>query len=275
MSSNYGLLFDRILFDVSSLILLFAGVRRDWLVAVWVSTRVQGAKYGQATRTGFQVGRHCRESQDCCSAVAAFVRVATGRYSTSLLPTSTGRQEGPEELRNLSLLPGLCWPLSSSLQKLFQKIIIIAIDAFLRNMPVRLPQVRAVCRPSAAPEKELKMHLCSLLLSDSAVVLSMATVNGEHPYWYCALNYWLYCLGSKLHPAQGSSRLDIDSKYLTSMWCPFQRLFNYISGQNEAELRMQMTAPVRERVSESGGEIESDIITSFFIPFEYQASTNL
>lgn len=62
------------------------------------------------------------------------------------------------------------------------------------------------------------------------------------------------------------------AKYGQATRTGFQRLFNYISGQNEAELRMQMTAPVRERMSESGGEIESDFITSFFIPFEYQAT---
>lgn len=60
--------------------------------------------------------------------------------------------------------------------------------------------------------------------------------------------------------------LYVDTEHLMSL----QRLFNYISGQNEAQLKMKMTAPVREHVLQSGAEIEDDITVSFFLPFAYQ-----
>jgi hypothetical protein len=50
-----------------------------------------------------------------------------------------------------------------------------------------------------------------------------------------------------------------------------QRLFKYISGENEAGSKIEMTAPVRVKVYPSQGPFCGNNFTvSFFVPFAYQ-----
>ncbi|KAM9704255.1 heme-binding protein 2 [Menidia menidia] len=53
----------------------------------------------------------------------------------------------------------------------------------------------------------------------------------------------------------------------------FRRLFNYIQGNNQNKVKVEMTAPVTFRVVPGAGPAcESQFITSFYIPDEHQAS---
>ncbi|XP_052680653.1 heme-binding protein 2-like isoform X2 [Crassostrea angulata] len=51
----------------------------------------------------------------------------------------------------------------------------------------------------------------------------------------------------------------------------FWKLFNYIQGENEKEMKVEMTAPVSTRVEPGAGpNCESTFTVSFFIPPEHQ-----
>jgi len=51
----------------------------------------------------------------------------------------------------------------------------------------------------------------------------------------------------------------------------FHRLFDYISGANELNMKIDMTAPVTTRVIPGPGPAcESNFTVSFFVPFKYQ-----
>merc|ERR1711869_161154 len=56
-----------------------------------------------------------------------------------------------------------------------------------------------------------------------------------------------------------------------STW--LMRLFNYISGKNEAQVKIPMAAPVTARITPGAGPAcEQDFVVSFFVPFADQAN---
>ena len=64
---------------------------------------------------------------------------------------------------------------------------------------------------------------------------------------------------------------DIDAAMDTG----FQRLFSYISGENEGNIHVNMTAPVLTRVLPGAGpNCESTFEISFFTPFGFQSVDN-
>eukprot|EP00882_Tetradesmus_deserticola_P006489 GHRQ01006828.1.p1 GENE.GHRQ01006828.1~~GHRQ01006828.1.p1 ORF type:complete len:232 (+),score=99.18 GHRQ01006828.1:32-727(+) len=61
-------------------------------------------------------------------------------------------------------------------------------------------------------------------------------------------------------------------KYDKAVATGFWRLFKYISGNNEQEQKVEMTAPVTVRVTPSQGPFCEDNFTiSFFVPFDFQS----
>jgi len=62
-------------------------------------------------------------------------------------------------------------------------------------------------------------------------------------------------------------------KYDKAVATAFWRLFKYISGNNEQQQKVEMTAPVTVRVTPSQGPFcEDNFTVSFFIPFAVQAA---
>jgi len=62
--------------------------------------------------------------------------------------------------------------------------------------------------------------------------------------------------------------------YDKAMYDGFMTLFRFISGTNEKQAKIPMTAPVKTRIVPGPGPTcENDFIISFFIPFEFQAET--
>jgi hypothetical protein len=60
-------------------------------------------------------------------------------------------------------------------------------------------------------------------------------------------------------------------KYDKAVAAGFWRLFKYISGNNEQQQKVEMTAPVTVRVIPSQGPFCEDNFTiSFFVPFDFQ-----
>lgn len=54
----------------------------------------------------------------------------------------------------------------------------------------------------------------------------------------------------------------------------FRRLFNYIEGENEDNVKIPMTAPVVTRVNASSGPFcKSEFTVAFFVPFDFQDDT--
>jgi hypothetical protein len=63
-------------------------------------------------------------------------------------------------------------------------------------------------------------------------------------------------------------------KYDKAVAAGFWRLFKYISGNNEEQQQVEMTAPVTVRVIPSQGPFCEDNFTiSFFVPFDFQVRT--
>jgi hypothetical protein len=80
-----------------------------------------------------------------------------------------------------------------------------------------------------------------------------------------------------VHPRAGkwASTVVTGVKYDKAVATGFWRLFKYISGNNEQQQKVEMTAPVTVRVIPSQGPFCEDNFTiSFFVPFDFQVRTS-
>lgn len=75
----------------------------------------------------------------------------------------------------------------------------------------------------------------------------------------------------KYHPAKWVSTAVQSMEHEKARSAGFQRLFQYITGENKSEMKVEMTAPVSTRVEPGAGpNCESTFTVSFFIPPEHQ-----
>lgn len=85
------------------------------------------------------------------------------------------------------------------------------------------------------------------------------------PCWLCPHYNWLLLAG------MWASTVVTGVKYDKAVAAGFWRLFKYISGNNEQQQKVEMTAPVTVRVTPSQGPFCEDNFTiSFFVPFDFQ-----
>eukprot|EP00878_Enallax_costatus_P025074 GHUV01026795.1.p2 GENE.GHUV01026795.1~~GHUV01026795.1.p2 ORF type:complete len:258 (-),score=42.49 GHUV01026795.1:1099-1758(-) len=74
-------------------------------------------------------------------------------------------------------------------------------------------------------------------------------------------------------PGKWASTVVTGVKYEKAVATGFWRLFKYISGNNEPQQKIEMTAPVVVRVIPSQGPFcEGNFTISFFVPFAFQAN---
>lgn len=111
------------------------------------------------------------------------------------------------------------------------------------------------------------------------LMAASASVKAEAAPWFC---HGLDCpeftnssvdsievreYGSALWSSTQVLGVDLDDAVSTG----FDRLFDYISGANEAEKAIDMTAPVLVKVEPGAGpNCNTTFTISFFVPFEYQ-----
>lgn len=121
-------------------------------------------------------------------------------------------------------------------------------------------------------------HSAIWLVLGILALFTYASVDAQSPPFCRGLDcpkYSVQVVGDGVELRQYDSAMWVSTKvqgarYGQATRTGFQRLFDYISGNNEARRKMDMTAPVREQLLQSGDEIEGDITMSFFLPFAYQ-----
>merc|ERR1711871_711563 len=120
----------------------------------------------------------------------------------------------------------------------------------------------------------------------SVIRLASADQKSSEAPWFChGIDCPNYTVDKTFAAVAGAER----RKYAATKWVSvavkgvsydkavtkgFESLFSYISGANENEEKIPMTAPVRVRlIPAAGPTCENDFIISFFVPFEFQEST--
>lgn len=135
----------------------------------------------------------------------------------------------------------------------------------------------------------MKPIVCLLLLCAASAALAArpashapATANDESP-WFChdldcpkftvVKNITDDVQLRRYAAGKWASTVVTGVKYDKAVATGFWRLFKYISGNNEPQQKVEMTAPVTVRVIPSQGPFCEDNFTiSFFVPFEFQSS---
>lgn len=76
-----------------------------------------------------------------------------------------------------------------------------------------------------------------------------------------------------MHEQEGTWRTLVKENVCAELPCVVQRLFDYIGGQNEPGVKINMTAPVVTKVEHGDGPFcKSNFTVSFFVPFAEQVT---
>ncbi|KAL3150622.1 hypothetical protein ABBQ32_000428 [Trebouxia sp. C0010 RCD-2024] len=128
----------------------------------------------------------------------------------------------------------------------------------------------------------LRITCCITALSTVCArdVLQPATTTETHKPWFCHnLDCPTYDLVNrtdayetrKYQPGRWVSTHAQGLAYHPSVAVGFQRLFKYISGDNDGKKKIEMTSPVTVQTTPGQGPAcTSDFLVSFFLPYKYQ-----
>jgi len=127
------------------------------------------------------------------------------------------------------------------------------------------------------------MFKALVLSAVAAATASVAAAEDAGEPWYChGIDCPTFTSGRNVstyelrhYPAAwwSSTNVTADSadEYQPAMNTAFMRLFDYISGENEQNVEIAMTAPVLSKLTPGQGPFCSNAITvSFFMPFDFQ-----
>lgn len=125
------------------------------------------------------------------------------------------------------------------------------------------------------------MRVAGIILAVAS--LNVFVVSSESPSFCHKLDCPLFELVRSLSPSveirqypvqQWVSYSELNTDFDSSMTDGFNKLFQYISGSNDKQVKVEMTAPVLLRVIASQGPFcKTNFTTSFYVPRQYQTAS--
>merc|ERR1711879_56265 len=152
-------------------------------------------------------------------------------------------------------------------------------------MGLMIMQVEMSCHYTGQMTLVTKLASAILLCGIFAIALGASSTSVDSSWekpWFC---HRLDCPPFNVTYSNKTAGIEI-RKYAPGLWVStnwtgvriedadnvgFDRLFNYMGGENEAGMKIEMTSPVRTEVIPGQGPFcESTFVVSFYVPYDFQ-----